>query len=415
MTETGVNIRSRLLLATLSIFLIVAVLAYFVALPKDEADQVNQVPGVSATEILIGSTTPLSGHASYLGTQYTRGALAWFQEVNANGGIHDRQIRLISLDDQYDPPQTLANTEELIVDHKVFMLFNFVGTPTSVTIIERVEEAGIPAFGFLTGAEPLRTPFRPSVFHVRASYNSEAEEAVDYFVDHLGLLRIAVLYQDDAFGAAVLQGVELAMKRRDLEISATASFTRGQLDVEGAVSSIRDSAAEAVIMVGTYDPLARFMRLSHDADYEPYFHTVSFVGSEEFARSIRAENIDQDLFERVIVTQVVPSPYVEQLSSVNQYRTLFEKHFPGEAPNYVALEGFINAKALSIALEMAGPNLTRRKLMRMIERMGDMDIGIGKSLSFDSLDHSGLDEVYLSRLNRDGIFRTFEPPGERQN
>jgi ABC-type branched-subunit amino acid transport system substrate-binding protein len=395
--------------------LLASLLVLFVTGCESDSEQANQIPGVTPNEILIGSTSALSGHAGFLGTQYTHGALAWFQELNAGGGVHGRQIRLVSLDDQYDPPQTAANTAELINDHKVFMLFNFVGTPTSVKIIDRVDEAKIPAFGFLTGAEPLRTPFRPSVFHVRASYYTEAEKAVDYFVDQLGFSRVAVMYQDDAFGIAVLRGVELAMKRRNLEISATATYTRGQLDVEIAAASIRESGAEAVIMVGTYDPLALFMKRCHDANYQPYFHTVSFVGSEAFAKSILDQNIDPALFERIIVTQVVPSPYSEGLSTVDQYRALTEKYFPGEEPNYVALEGFINAKVLSMALEAAGRNLNQRKLTLMIERMDELDIGIDKPLSFGSLDHSGLDEVYYSRLGSDGIFRTFRPTGEEVN
>ena len=92
----------------------------------NESEQDNKVTGVTSAEILIGSTSALSGHASFLGTQYTHGALAWFQDVNAKGGIHGRKIRLLSLDDQYDPPQTVANTEELIDEHQVFMLFNYV-------------------------------------------------------------------------------------------------------------------------------------------------------------------------------------------------------------------------------------------------------------------------------------------------
>ena len=364
--------------------------------------------GVTPTEILLGSSSALSGHAGFLGTQYTHGALAWFREVNANGGIHGRRINLISLDDQYDPPQTVVNTEKLINDKRVFMLFNYVGTPTSAKIISTVNDSQIPAFGFLTGAELLRSPFSPYLFHVRASYYSEAEAAVEYFVSHLGYTRIAVLYQDDAFGEAVLQGVKLAMRRHNLPIVATGTYTRGQLDVEDAVVSIQGSEAQAVVMAGTYGPLARFIKLCGDSDYQPYFHTVSFVGSEAFAEKIVAEGVDPIHYGQIIVTQVVPSPYEEKLPAVIDYRRLIAEHFPNDEPNYVALEGFINARVLSIALESAGPNLTHRKIKLMIERLRDVDIGIGKPVSFAPLDHSGLDQVFYSRLSKEGIFSGFE-------
>lgn len=153
--------------------------------------------GVSENIIYLGSSSALSGHASFLGTQYIHGALAYFKDANKQG-IHGRKIQLISLDDQYDPPKTVTNTQRLINIEKVFALFNYVGTPTSVKIIDIVHHAQIPSIGFFTGAEKLRTPFRPYMFHIRDSYYAEAEGAVSYFVDKLGFKKIAVVYQQDA-------------------------------------------------------------------------------------------------------------------------------------------------------------------------------------------------------------------------
>jgi ABC-type branched-subunit amino acid transport system substrate-binding protein len=390
-------------------FVLVTALFLLLSACGADVEPVDKTPGVTKDEILIGSSSALSGHASFLGTQYTHGALAWFREVNAGGGIHSRMIKLISYDDQYDPPQTVANTQKLIAEDQVFMLFNYVGTPTSVKIIEPVHEAKIPAFGFFTGAEPLRTPFRPYMLHLRASYYAEAEAAVAYFADQLGLSRIAVMYQDDAFGKAVLKGVELALRRRNLPIAATGTYTRGQLDVDKAVDIIRESEAEAIVMVGTYTPLARFIKLCHAVDYQPYFHTVSFVGSEAFAGEILQQEIAPTHFEQIIVTQVVPSPYSVQFPTVAEYRKLAGKYFPEDEPNFVALEGFLNARVLTKALEAAGQNLTRSKIRLMFERMRDTDVGIGKALSYGPLDHSGLEDVYYSRLGDDGIFQIFDP------
>jgi ABC-type branched-subunit amino acid transport system substrate-binding protein len=207
----------------------------------------------------------------------------------------------------------------------------------------------------------------------------------------------------------VLKGVELALRRRNLPIAATGTYTRGQLDVDQAVDIIRESEAEAVVMVGTYTPLARFIRLCHAVDYQPYFHTVSFIGSEAFAGEILQQEIAPTHFEQIIVTQVVPSPYSEQFSTVVEYRKLAGKYFPQDKPNFVALEGFLNARVLTRALEAAGQNVTRSKLRLMFERVRDVDIGIGKEVSFGPLDHSGLEDVYYSRLGRDGIFQIFDP------
>ncbi len=368
----------------------------------------NERLGITPDSIIIGSSNALSGHASFLGTQYSIGSQAWFNEINAAGGIHGRQIHVISYDDQYDPPLTVENTARLINEDQVFMLFNYVGTPTSVQIIETVHENQIPAFGFLTGAEALRTPFRPFMFHARASYYAEAEGAVAYFVDHVGLKKLAVMYQNDAFGLAVLSGVQLALHRRDLEIVATDTYTRGLTDVERAVESIRQSGADAVIMVGTYSPLAKYIKLTHEAGFYPYFHTVSFVGSRAFGQEILAQKVAPSQYARIIVTQVVPSPFDQDLAGVSEYRRILSKHFPGEEPNYVSLEGFVNAKILSTALQTAGIKLNRSGLIRTFEEMNNIEIGINKPVSYGDVDHTGLEEVFYSRLDQYGTFRVFE-------
>jgi branched-chain amino acid transport system substrate-binding protein len=371
--------------------------------------ETHTTTGVTATEVRLGSSAALGGHAKFLGTQYTRGAQAHFNEINATGGVHGRQIRLVSYDDQYDPPKTVENTARLIGDDQVFMLFGYVGTPTSVKIIDLVHEAKIPALGFFTGAEALRTPFRPYMFHVRASYYAEAEGAVAYFVDTLGHRKIAVLYQDDAFGLAVLKGVQLALGRREVEIAAADSFQRGSMEVEAAAESIQASQADAVIMVGTYAPLAKFIRVCHDRGFAPYFHTVSFIGSGAFAKELRVvQKVDAAQHEKIMVTQVVPSPAAPDLSAVQAYRTAAAKHFPDDPPNYVALEGYVNARILVHALRAAGADLSRERLIEALEALRDFDAGIGKTITFGPSDRLGLQGIYYSRLAPSGQFEVFQ-------
>ena len=374
--------------------------------------EIRQSPGISDDAILIGSSSALTGHASFLGSQYTLGSKVWFNEVNAAGGIHGRRIDFLTYDDAYEPDKTVANSRQLIAEDSVFMLFDYVGTPTSVQIIEMVHDEDIPSFGFLTGAEALRTPFRPNMFHVRASYYHEAEGAIAYFVDHLGLEKIAVMYQDDAFGLAVLAGVQLSMRRRGLEIIATDGFARGSLELDRPVDTISNSGADAVILVGTYTPLAKFIKGVHEAGHQPYFHTVSFVGSEAFGRAILEEDVDRSQFDRIIVTQVVPSPYSEDLEAVRDYQAQLTKHFPEETPNFVSLEGYINARALTRILSETGRNLSRERMKQTIEGMPRIDIGIGMPLTFGLFDHSGLDDIFYSRLGENGLFSVFDLPSE---
>ena len=181
------------------------------------------------------------------------------------------------------------------------------------------------------------------------------------------------------------------------------------MEVERAVSTISRSGAEAVILVGTYAPLARFIKRCHESGFNPYFHTVSFVGSEAFGREIKNRAVDAAEYEKIIVTQVVPSPLGDEHAVVQEYRAAMKTHFPKDEPNYVALEGYLNAKALDAVLRRAGRELTRDKLIAAFEASTDLDIGIGKRVSYGRLDHQGLDGIYYSRMTADGRFRIFEP------
>ena len=369
-----------------------------------------ETPGVTDTQILIGTSCPLGGYASFLGTQYSHGSEAFINDINDKGGIHGRRIKLIVYDDQYDPAKCVANTQRLIGEDRVFMLFDYVGTPTSVKIIDIVNKAEVPTFGFFTGAEALRTPFRPYMFHVRDSYYGEAEGAMGYFIDKLGLKKIAVMYQEDAFGLAVLEGVQLALKRRNMETVVTATFPRETTNVEKSLKIIKASGAEVVVMVGTYTPLARFVNISHKAGFTPYFYTVSFVGSEAYGRElVQVYNIAPSQYNKIIVTQVVPSPFDDSFPTVRHYRELITKYFPQDEPNYVALEGFVNALVLSKILEVCGKELTREKFVTALESIHNMGIGIGMPVTYGPLDHRGLEGIYYSRLTKDGTFRIFKP------
>lgn len=171
--------------------------------------------GVTDTEIHIGSSLALKGHAGFLGRETRRGALAYIRAVNERGGVHGRTIRVTSYDDGYDPPRCLANTQKLLIEDGVFALFCYVGTPTTVKILPLVEQAEIPLVGMFTGADALRRPFNRYLFNVRASYYQETRAAVRHMVRDLNMKRIAVFYQYDAYGFDGLTGAELALQEGD--------------------------------------------------------------------------------------------------------------------------------------------------------------------------------------------------------
>ncbi len=358
--------------------------------------------GVTDTEVLLGSSLALEGHASYLGTQTLRGYTCYIDHINENGGIHGRKIRVIAYDDSYDPPKCLVNTQRLIINDQVFALFSYVGTPTTVKILPMVEEARIPLLGMFTGANALREPLNHYVINVRASYYQETEAAIAHLVEDLGMTKIAVFYQYDAYGFDGLTGMERALKKYSHAPVARGSYIRGTLDIEEGLGKIMASGAEAVVMIGTYEPCAKFVRLAHERGFNPVFYTVSFVGAEELARRLASYS---DI--TLIMSQVVPPPEGpesgELLGTASEYVDLLKRYFPEDKPNFVGLEGYLNARVLVEGLRRAGRDLTREGFIAAIESIQDVPLLPDTTLSFGGKDHQGLDKVYFTIL-RDGSF-----------
>lgn len=356
--------------------------------------------GVFPQRVVFGSSLALKGHAGYLGNQTLRGAMAYIKHVNNQGGVHGRRIEVVAYDDSYDPPRCLSNTQKLIVEDRVFALFDYVGTPTTVKVLPMVEDAKVPLLGMFTGANALRVPFNRYLINVRPSYYQETGEAVRHMVDDLGLDRIAVFYQYDAYGFDGLTGTELALKQYGLAPVARGSYIRGTLDVDDGLERIVRSDAQAVFLVGTAKPCARFMEEARKKDFNPVYYMVSFVGADEFMKQLGR----RDGF-RVLMSQVVP-PFDSSgsiHSEGSEYVRLLRMYYPNDRPNMVGLEGFFNAKVLVEGLRRAGRDLTREKFIDSIESMDDHQIAPGINVSFGNFDHQGMDRVYFTRLERGGF------------
>lgn len=323
--------------------------------------------------------------------------MSYLNHVNAQGGIHGRTIKVIALDDSYDPPMCLANTQKLIIEDRVFALFCYVGTPTTVRILPLIEDVHIPLLGMFTGANALRDPFDRYLINIRASYYQETGAAVGHLVNDLGITKIAVFYQYDAYGFDGLTGTELALKRFGLAPVAGGSYARGTLDVEEGLNKIMSSGAEAVVMIGTYDPCAKFIRLAHERGFHSVFYLVSFVGADELARRLANQ---QDI--TVIMSQVVPPPDRNDpsplLTGEVGYVTLLKRYYPDDPPNFVGLEGYINARVLVEGLNRTGYELTREGFIDALESIRDFSLGLDINIAFSPSDHQGLDRVYFTKL-----------------
>jgi branched-chain amino acid transport system substrate-binding protein len=352
-------------------------------------------PGVTPTTILIGESAAFTGPASELGTEMRAGALAYFQAINAAGGVNGRKIELRSLDDGYEPDRAAANTRKLI-DDGVFLLFGYVGTPTSNAAKPIFTAAKVPFVGAFTGAESLRNPLNRYVFNIRASYYDETDKIVGQLVGQT-LDRIAVFYQNDDYGKAGLTGVEKAMQRRNMKIIATGTVERNTVDVAAAVASIGKVDAQAVIMISAYKSCAAFIKAMRVAGYNPQFVNVSFVGSRALAHEAGPAG------RGVGISQVMPFPWNLATRVVKEYQQLLAASTGKQDYSFTSLEGFIAAKVLVEGLRRTGNDLTREKFIAAMEQMRDYDVG-GYSVTFSPSDHNGSKFVELTVIGKDERF-----------
>lgn len=345
-------------------------------------------PGVSDKEITIGSCSALEGPSQFLGTQTVAGARAYFESINEQGGVHGRKLRLISYDDSYDP----AKAEECfdrLQKQNVFALGFFVGTPTAVKYVPLAETNKIPLVGLFTGAQVLYTPLRHWVITVRAGYADETREQIDGMWKTLGYKKIGVIYPDDAFGTAVLDGVKAALKEHQSQPVAIGSYPRQTSQAENAIQAVRAANPEAVVIVGPANTVAPIVKLAHSKGWSPLFVTVSFVGTDDLIKQAGSDA------EGMVITQVVPPYYLTDLKGIALYRRTMAKYAPTEPPNFVSLEGFVDAMVLVEGLKRAGKDLSREGLIRGIESIHDLDVGLGQQLKleYSARDHKGFDNV----------------------
>jgi branched-chain amino acid transport system substrate-binding protein len=344
--------------------------------------------GIDGKEILIGSCSALEGPSHFLGTETVAGAKAYFAMVNDAGGVDGRKLKLIAYDDSYDPAKTEACFNRLM-EQKVFALGFFVGTPTAVKYVPMAEANKIPMVGLFTGAQTLYAPMRHWVVNVRASYFDETREQIEGMWKTLGYKKVGVIYPEDAFGAAVLDGVQAALKAHDAEPIAAASYQRQTAQVGGAIDTVKAANPDAVVVVGPSNTVAPILKQSHAKGWKPLFLTVSFVGTDELI-----EEAGPDA-EGVVITQVVPPYYLTDYKTVALYRRALTNYFPTVQPNFVSLEGFVDAVVLVEGLRRAGKDLTREGLIRGIESIHEFDLGLGPQLKLDysAKDHKGFDHV----------------------
>ena len=359
---------------------------------------VHLVRAQSEGRIILGQSAAFTGPAAQLGIQFHQGAKLYFDQVNAQGGIGRQQIEIRKLDDGYEPARCAENTSKLIADD-VLALFGYIGTPTSIAALPLATKAKIPFIAPFTGAMALRDPFNRYAFHMRASYNDETALIVRHLTN-LGLKKVGVFYQNDAYGKAGLDGVNLALARLNLQPVAQASVERNSVDVAAAVQTLVAARPDAVVQIGAYKGCAAFIRAARKAGYGGTFYNVSFVGTQALADELGKDGAG------VVVSQVVPSPYNAARPIAREFAEAVKAAASKDVQaNFSSMEGYLAAKVFAEGLRRAGSKPTRESLMAGLEGIGNQSFG-GFAIAFGPNDHVASSFVELSMLTGDGRVRT---------
>jgi ABC-type branched-subunit amino acid transport system substrate-binding protein len=386
-----------------------------------ESSVSNAVRGVTDSEIRFGISAPFTGTAKELGQNMKRGIETAFNVANANGGVYRRQLRLIAADDGYEPARAAVTMKQLYERDQVFGLIGNVGTPTAVVALPFALDRKMLFFGAFTGAGLLRNdPPDRYVFNYRASYAEETAAVVNYLVRVRRLLpeQIAVFAQQDAYGDSGFAGVEKAIRslRGGNESPILRlNYQRNTVDVEAAVAQLQQNNAQlqqkkrlpikAVIMVPAYRAAAKFIEKTRDLYPDMIYTSVSFVGSTALADELML--LGKKYAAGVIVTQVVPA--VDGHSSLAlDYKSALAKYSPGDAPDYVSLEGYVDASVLIAALQRNGPQLDTEKLVGTFENLRDLDIGLGTPVTFSRSEHQGVHKVWGTQLDETGHYQPID-------
>ncbi|WP_168735197.1 ABC transporter substrate-binding protein [Pseudothauera rhizosphaerae] len=351
--------------------------------------------GVTADTILLGHSGALSGPLAELNREYLSGATLYFDELNGKGGVNGRRVALLTLDDEYSPEKAAANAAALIDKEGVFALFGCFGTGPSLQMIPVATRAKVPFFAPYTGADMLREPLNPYVFHLRASYGQEIEAMVSHLVN-IGVQSIGVVHHADPFGQAGLDAAEKALARHKLRPAVVSSIASGGADAGESARRVVAANPAALILVTAGNSSAAFMRALQTTEARPMLYGLSVISAQQLIRELGEDA------HGLVIAQVVPSPFRIDHAVVRDYRRAAEQ--AGQSYSYTALEGYLAAKTFAEALRRAGRELNRDRLIDALQDLGNWDAG-GLRLQFSPRRHVALDFVDLSIISRGSFTR----------
>jgi ABC-type branched-subunit amino acid transport system substrate-binding protein len=354
--------------------------------------------GVTPKQLLIGQSISLQDGKNEYGAAVQDGIYVYLNKVNAQGGVHGRQVVLKTLDDKASSAQAQTNARALVDKDNVFLIFGSIEGGPSTAVMAVAAELKVPFFGPIAGAPALRRPFQSMVFPVRAEHREEFKALMDYS-KRTGGSRVAFLRADSENGLLHLENVKLLCKELGMELVADLPYKSDVTDaqIDGMVDRLAETAPHLVFNHGGIDTYEKLIRKTRIKGLKTNFNAVN-SGSAELAKHLGT------LAQGMVFSQVVPSPWERKTEITREYQEALKRYKPGAEFSYGSLEGYITAKALVSALLLAGPTPTRSSFVQGLYSAGSLNIN-GLRAVYRSGSHDGLSLVDLSIVAKDGKFR----------
>ena len=353
--------------------------------------------GVTPTEIRIGTSAVLSGPLGPQTADYGVGSRLYFDAVNAAGGINGRKIVYTALDDGFDVKRAVENTRKLIDEQNVFLLYNNTGTAQTAAILPLLHESRTIDFGPVTGASALREKFDPYLFHVRASYANEAQRILSQ-LKQTGITRVAVFYQDDPFGKALLTELKIASAAEKVPFVAEVKVDPKQPDFADAAKATLQAQPQAVILGTAGATFPNFVKEVLKAGGHPSFYGFSVASLDVINKELKEQS------RGIVLAQIMPSLRNTTVPVVAEYLKLLRERSPEAAPSASQFEGFVHAKLLVEGLRRAGKNLSTESFIKALENAGEISFGrfVAK---YSPQSHNGSSYVELAIIDNAGQLR----------
>jgi len=348
--------------------------------------------GVSDATIVIGMSTPLHGVYASAGQDMRDAIRASFNQVNAEGGIHGRKLELDSFDDDGEPSRMVANTKTLLSDHHAFALIGYYGDAPTAAALPLIVSARIPLIGAVSGADGLRDPVNRYLFNVRASYKDEIAAMVAQLIS-LKLTRIAVFCTNDALGKSNTDNVIATLKKYKLAPVGIVTVEphedySSDVNVTAATASLAKLQPQAVLLLTQHKAAAELVLKMKSAGAFPQYAALSTVGSDQLMQLLGGAG------RGIGVSQVMPYPWDDTVQVVREYQRLLKADDNGAIFSYSSMEGYVMARVLIEGLKKSGKDLTREKLVDVLNSL-DFNPG-GYRIFFSSANHRGSTFVELT-------------------